>query len=290
MGEDYTVSYQNNVNVGVGIITVTGMGNYAGTRLLFFDIVPPQAKDEEKPSGGSGGSTGNGGETAETTGEAQQDRLVVDETGAAMPYTYSTVEELEEATGAVLARTLAIVAGPVRDETGAVVYDANGQPLYAARSLLLSRELLDAIASRGYTHIRFVVKDAALEWPLAPMPEDNYVVRLAPLEEEEWNEREIAAIEGLSVLSQGYRAQIVERIDGGEMDVTKDILELKALMLAEAVSPVTENAEVNLLLVPLEEQEGTVLSPASRIEATETEPARFEALLTDSGPIAMIAQ
>ena len=93
-----------------------------------------------------------------------------------------------------------------------------------------------------------------------------------------------------TVLSQGYRAQIVERIDGGEMDVTKDILELKALMLAEAVPPVTENAEVNLLLVPLEEQEGTVLSPASRIEATETEPARFEALLTDSGPIAMIAQ
>ena len=61
-------------------------------------------------------------------------------------------------------------------------------------------------------------------------------------------------------------------------------------MLAEAVSPVTENAEVNLLLVPLEEQEGNVLSPASRIEATETKPARFEALLIDSGPIAMIAQ
>ena len=87
-----------------------------------------------------------------------------------MPYTYSTVEELEETTGAVRARTLAIAAGPVRDETGAVVYDADGQPLYAARSLLLSRELLDAIASRGYTHIRFVVKDAALEWPLSSMP------------------------------------------------------------------------------------------------------------------------
>ena len=207
-----------------------------------------------------------------------------------MPYTYSTVEELEETTGAVRARTLAIAAGPVRDETGAVVYDADGQPLYAARSLLLSRELLDAIASRGYTHIRFTVKDAALEWPLSSMPGDNYIVRLAPLEGNEWNGREMAAIEGLTVLSQGYRAQIVERIDGGEMDVTKDILELKALMLAEAVSPVTENAEVNLLLVPLEEQEGTVLSPASRIEATETEPARFEALLTGSGPIAMIAQ
>ena len=116
------------------------------------------------------------------------------------------------------------------------------------------------------------------------------MVRLAPLEGNEWSGREMAAIEGLTVLSQGYRVQIVERMDGGEIDVTKDILELKALMLAEAVSPVTENAEVNLLLVPLEEQEGTVLSPASRIEATEIEPARFEALLIDSGLFAMIAQ
>ena len=209
MGEDYTVSYQNNVKVGVATIVITGMGDYAGTRLAFFDIVPPRAEEEEKPSGGSGGSTGNGGETAESTGEAQQDRLVVDTTGAAMPYTYSTVEELEETTGALLARTLVIVADPVRDETGAIVYEEDGQPLYEARALLLSRELLDAIAERGYTHIRFVVKDAALEWPLASMPEDNYIVRLAPLEEEEWNEREIAAIEGLPVLSQGYRAQIV---------------------------------------------------------------------------------
>ena len=290
MGVDYTLSYQDNVNVGVGIVTVAGMGNYAGTRLLFFDIVPPRAEEEEKPSGGSGGSTGNGGETAESTGEAQQDRLVVDTTGAAMPYTYSTVEELEETTGAVLARTLVIVADPVRDETGAIVYDADGQPLYEARSLLLSRELLNAIASRGYTHIRFVVKDAALEWPLASMPEDNYVVRLAPLEEEEWNEREIAAIEGIPVLSQGYRAQIVTVENGEETDVTKDVLELKALLLAEAVSPVTEDAEVNLLLVPLEEMVESSLSPANWIEATEIEPARFEALLTDSGLFAMVGE
>ena len=121
---------------------------------------------------------------------------MVDENGAAMPYTYSTVEVLDEETGAVTARKLAIAAGPVRDETGAVVYDADGQPLYAARSLLLSRELLDAIASRGYTHIRFTVKDAALEWPLSSMPGDNYIVRLAPLEGNEWNGREMAAIEG----------------------------------------------------------------------------------------------
>ena len=57
MGEDYTVSYQNNVKVGVATIVITGMGDYAGTRLAFFDIVPPQAtEEEEKPSGGSGTS------------------------------------------------------------------------------------------------------------------------------------------------------------------------------------------------------------------------------------------
>ena len=291
MGVDYTLSYQDNVNVGVGIVTVAGMGNYAGTRLLFFDIVPPRAEEEEKPSGGSGGSTGNGGgETAETTGEAQQDRLVVDENGQAMPYTYSTVEGLDEETGAVIARKLVIVADPVRDETGAIVYDADGQPLYEARALLLSRELLDAIAERGYTHIRFVVKDAALEWPLASMPEDNYVVRLAPMEENEWNEREIAAIEGLPVLSQGYRAQIATVMDGEETDVTKDVLELKALLLAEAVSLAPEGMEENLLLVPLEEMVESSLSPANWIEATEIEPARFEALLTDSGLFAMVGE
>ena len=292
MGEDYTVSYQNNVKVGVATIVITGMGDYAGTRLAFFDIVTPQAtEEEEKPSGGSGsGTSGDNGETTETTGEAQQNRLVVDENGQAMPYTYSTVEVLDEETGAVIARKLVIVADPVRDETGAIVYDADGQPLYEARSLLLSRELLDAIASRGYTHIRFMVKDAALEWPLASMPEDSYIVRLAPMEENEWNEREIAAVEGLPVLSQGYRAQIVTVENGEETDVTKDILELKALMLAEAVSFAPEGMEENLLLVPLEKVVESSLSPANWVEATQIEPARYEALLTDSGLFAMVGE
>ena len=90
-----------------------------------------------------------------------------------------------------------------------------------------------------------------------------------------------------TVLSQGYRAQIVERIDGGEMDVTKDVLDLKALLLAEAVSLAPEGREENLLLVPLEEMVESSLSPANWIEATEIEPARFEALLTDSGLFAI---
>ena len=41
MGVDYTVSYQNNVNVGVATVVIAGMGDYTGTRLAFFDIVLP---------------------------------------------------------------------------------------------------------------------------------------------------------------------------------------------------------------------------------------------------------
>ena len=60
--------------------------------------------------------------------------------------------------------------------------------------------------------------------------------------------------------------------------------------LAEAASPVTEDAEANLLLVPLEEMVESSLSPANWIEATEIEPARFEALLTNSGLFAMVGE
>ena len=38
-GTDYTVSYQNNVNVGTATVTVTGQGNYEGTKTAPFTIV-----------------------------------------------------------------------------------------------------------------------------------------------------------------------------------------------------------------------------------------------------------
>ena len=38
-GTDYTVSYQNNVNVGTATVTVTGKGNYEGTKTAQFTIV-----------------------------------------------------------------------------------------------------------------------------------------------------------------------------------------------------------------------------------------------------------
>ncbi len=38
-GTDYTVSYTNNIDVGTGVVTVTGTGNYTGSRKTTFSII-----------------------------------------------------------------------------------------------------------------------------------------------------------------------------------------------------------------------------------------------------------
>lgn len=51
---DYTLSYTNNTNVGVGIVTITGKGNYTGTAMRDFSIVSQsiqKAKITKKISG-----------------------------------------------------------------------------------------------------------------------------------------------------------------------------------------------------------------------------------------------
>jgi hypothetical protein len=45
LGTDYTVAYTNNVNVGTATVTVTGKGNYAGTKTVTFQITPKPLTD-----------------------------------------------------------------------------------------------------------------------------------------------------------------------------------------------------------------------------------------------------
>lgn len=46
-GVDYTVSYRNNIDPGVGAVIVTGMGNFVGTKTIYFTIeeAQPQKKN-----------------------------------------------------------------------------------------------------------------------------------------------------------------------------------------------------------------------------------------------------
>jgi uncharacterized protein YjdB len=39
-GADYTLSYENNVNTGTGIVTIKGIGNYSGEKIGIFTIMP----------------------------------------------------------------------------------------------------------------------------------------------------------------------------------------------------------------------------------------------------------
>ena len=57
-GTDYSLSYKNNVNVGTATVTITGKGNYTGTKPATFKI-------EKKPS--TSGGNNSGGSTAQPT-------------------------------------------------------------------------------------------------------------------------------------------------------------------------------------------------------------------------------
>ncbi len=57
-GTDYTVAYSNNINVGTATITITGKGNYTGTKTVTFNIVaPPVLKPEISVVAGEGSAT-----------------------------------------------------------------------------------------------------------------------------------------------------------------------------------------------------------------------------------------
>ena len=50
-GTDYTVFYKNNTNIGTATVTITGKGDYTGTKTLTFKIVPKKVKVTSKKSG-----------------------------------------------------------------------------------------------------------------------------------------------------------------------------------------------------------------------------------------------
>ena len=210
------------------------------------------------------------------------DGLVTDRYGAAMPYDASTEEAPDEAAQGTL---LAIAADPVLDEDGQPVL-RDGEPVYEQRNLNLSRGLLDALAELGYTHIRFAVKDAALEWRIADMTEDGSVVRLAPMGADERSQAEIEAMDGAEALTDSYRARVTAMVEGEETDVTSAIPSLTAVFDAESVRALAEGEAAQLLLVPNDGEPETVVSAAEYAEAK----ARYEAPLAESGLFALTAQ
>jgi hypothetical protein len=59
-GTDYTVSYANNIYAGRATVTVTGAGNYTGSKSATFIIVAPPAITVDGNTATVSGNTGDG--------------------------------------------------------------------------------------------------------------------------------------------------------------------------------------------------------------------------------------
>ena len=288
-GADYTVAYANNIKPGTATATITGVGNYAGTLTATFTIREAEKNGEDE----------NDESTTETLTPEQQvenlaageavDGTVTDRHGEAMPYVPSTEEVTDEETQEVLQRTLVIAAEPLLDEDGQPIL-RDGQPVYEQRNLHLTRGLLDALTECGYTHIRFALGDAALEWQIAEMIEDGYVVRLAPMEANELSQAEKDAIGDAEALTGSYRARITAMIEGEETDVTNAIPSLTVIFDAASVRALADGETPQLLLVPNDGEPEMQVSTVQYIEETDSEPTRYEALLTESGLFVLTLQ
>ena len=283
-GTDYTVAYANNVNAGTATITITGMGNYTGTLRITFTIRAAATEEDET-------ETLTPAQMAETLASDEPvEGLVTDRFGEAAGYETDTVEVVDEATGEVTERTLVIIAEPVRDKNGEILLNENGEPVYEQRNLNLSQALLEAIAELGYTHIRFNVKDAALEWAIADMTEDGNIIRLAPMEADELSQRELEAIGEAEQLSGAYRARITAMIDGEETDVTPQIPSLTAWFNAEVIRELTEEEAAQCLLAPGDETLEAMVSEAEYVEEGEEAEKKtsYQAALAASGLFVLI--
>ena len=264
------------------------MGNYTGTLTVTFAIREAEKEEDEQDESTTEALTPAQQAEALAAGEAV-DGTVTDRHGEAAGYVPTTEEVTDEETQEVLQRTLVIAADPVKDENGEIVL-RDGQPVYEQRNLNLSRGLLDALTDLGYTHIRFALGDAALEWQIAEMTEESYVVRLAPMEANELSPAETEAMGDAETLTGSYRARITAMIEGEETDVTNAIPSLTAIFDAQSVRALVEGETAQLLLVPNDGEPEAQVSTVQLIEETETEPARYEAPLTESGLFALTLQ
>ena len=230
-------------------------------------------------------------ETAQklAAGEAVEG-VVTNRHGEFMPYKPSTQEVTDERTQEALKRTLVIAAGPVRDEDGEIVL-RDGEPVYEQRNLHFSQALLKALADLGYTHIRFAVKDAALEWAIADMGEDGNIIRLAPMEAEELSQAERGALGEAEQLSGAYRARITAVIDGKETDITAET-SLTAWFDAKAIRALAEGETAQCLLVPGDGKPEEAVSTAEYVEEGEGEDKEtsYQAELSESGLFVLMLQ
>ena len=122
------------------------------------------------------------------------------------------------------------------------------------------------------------------------MTEDGYVVRLAPMEAIELSQAEMEAIGNAETLTGSYRARVTAMIEGEEVDVTNVLPSLTAIFGATSVRELTEGEAAQLLLVPNDGEPEAIASTVRYSKATDSEKARYEAPLPESGLLVLALQ
>ena len=122
------------------------------------------------------------------------------------------------------------------------------------------------------------------------MTEDGYVVRLAPMEANELSQAETDAMGAAETLTGSYRARVTAMLEGEEVDVTNVLPSLTAIFDAASVRELAEGETAQLLLAPNDGEPEAQVSTVQYIEAADSEPARYAALLMESGLFVLTLQ
>ena len=290
-GVDFEVVYQNNVEVGTATAIVTGIGNYAGTHTLSFEIVEepePTPTPEPTPEPTS--------EPATEVDDGKTGSIVTDEHW--QPEQYERRDAwltLSQAEGAK--KALVIEALPVLDANGEPVLREDGTPLYELRNLHLSASLLARLQREGYEYVLFQVGDAVLLIPLAQLEAgERYVFTLEPVEAGTQASWELDAFEQIGPCEQAYRVYVRKAGEKIPLDkvalwlgTAQEAQDMQARELALACEAMEEAALASAGPIPVEkvdkpegEDDRLCIICVTRMPACKQESMTFAALASEA--------
>ena len=305
-GTDFKVEYKDNVQPGTATVTLTGMGNYNGTRQTNFRILNVASNTGGGSSGG--GSSGSSsysydgfddGEGDDEDDEDEKDedvgKLIVKgedlgtilytTEGEASPFVIFE-EEIEDAVvedpNAPKPWRLTIIADPKTDEeTGETMMLEDGErELYDELHLRLTPTIAETLINRGCTEIVYEVESAEVHIPLtslvAEIPlntEEQTEVVSAIMNDEDEDEDEDELSEGpveeLEVELNATSLQVVTYDICVEQIETLELTERETQSLA-AYQPLAPAFRVNFRAV-VKGENGEIPQPTTTVDADGNE-------------------
>ncbi len=235
---DYTVSYQNNKDLGEAVIRIQGTGNYNDLLEASFRIVAPLAWQDIQIGDGelriaitpdSDLRIGNSVYTSIVTDRKNDYREFEAKIELELlPELSDSAEETEEGSLMPVRAVLDVSALPDVDETG--------EQAFTLRDLHLSQRMLGNLAEQRITHVSFTLDETQLMVPIASFAERNILeikqrlsnvknaarfrLRMQPVSRAELSTEERRILEDLNCASPIYYVEAYMFVNGVKTDVT----------------------------------------------------------------------